>query len=231
MEQLHVLHRTRAYDKFEILNFNRDIGKTKNLEASMIKHGFLPAHPLHVVMTPQGKLRIKAGHHRFYVARKHGYPVYYIISNDNATIFELEEASNPWRLPDYLTANLRTGKTAYRIVKEYHSQTGINLRSCISMLAGHSAGSHNKEKEFKQGSLCLDNPHPHAEIVADIITHCLNNKIPWATNDLFVQAISKVAWVDKFDVKRFKHKIRKYFYLIEKQRNLDATLQIGRAHV
>lgn len=101
---------TNNYDKFELLDFNRDIGNTKQLEESMIKFGFLAAHPIHCVKSGSRKLKIKAGHHRFYVARKLGLLIPYVVCNDQASIFDLEGPTRRWSLNDFLTAHIREGK-------------------------------------------------------------------------------------------------------------------------
>jgi hypothetical protein len=40
---------TSNYEKFELLDFNRDVGKTKQLELSMKKFGFRTCEPLDVM--------------------------------------------------------------------------------------------------------------------------------------------------------------------------------------
>ena len=67
MNQLAV---TNNSGKFELCSFNRDLDKTQRIEESMKKHGYIPAYPIHCVKNGTGKFKIKAGHHRFYVARK-----------------------------------------------------------------------------------------------------------------------------------------------------------------
>ena len=58
------LQKTSDYSIFMSSDINRDIGRTKVLEASMKKHGFIEARPLHVMHTKNG-LEIKDGHHRY----------------------------------------------------------------------------------------------------------------------------------------------------------------------
>ena len=135
------IYETTNYEKFELLSFNRDVNKTKFLEASMKKHGWIDAYPMHVMRGQNGNLRIKAGHHRFEVAQQLSIPVKYVVSDDNSTIYELEQATNNWNLNDYLVSFVRSGHPAYDKVKRYRERTGISLIACISMLGGQSAGS------------------------------------------------------------------------------------------
>ena len=216
---------TNNYGRFELHDFNRNIGRIKYLEESMRKHGWIDAYPMHVVRNGNGKLKIKAGHHRFHVARTLGIPVKYVESADNASIHELEKATSPWVMSDYLYSFCRMGKPAYLKVKEYHEATGIGLNSCISMLGGNSAGTHNFDESFKSGSFQIKDT-AHAGIVADIIMHCKKCGIKWATHDLFVRAVSRIAWAEGFDPSILKHKIGTFPYLIEKQANLVAYTEM-----
>lgn len=212
---------TNNYDKFELHEFNRDIGRVKYLEESLRKYGWISAYPMHVVRNGSGKLKIKAGHHRFYVARSLGIPVKYVECSDDASIHELEKATTPWGMSDYLYSFCRKGQDAYLKVKEYHEATGITLSSCISMLGGHAAGSCNFADSFKDGTFQIRDT-THAGIVADIILHCKKCGIKWAANNSFVRAISRTAWAEGFDPSVLKHKISTFPYLIEKQPNVSA---------
>ena len=61
------VYETEDYDIFELHELNRDVRnlkKVSNLKNSMKSHGFLSAYPLHTVLNGEGKLQIKAGHHR-----------------------------------------------------------------------------------------------------------------------------------------------------------------------
>lgn len=218
---------TNNYNKFELLHFNRDVKRTERLEASMKKHGYISAYPIHCVQNGSGKYKIKSGHHRFYVARKLGIPVYYILSDDQATIFELEEATNRWNFYDYLSAHCREGKNRdYLAVREYCSETGIGLQNSLSMLGGHSAGSGNFQREFKTGTYRIRKDCDHAETVKDIILHVKRCGVSFYNNSLFVQAISKVVWVDDFNILKFKSKIKAFAAFMEKKANLQQYLEM-----
>ncbi|MFA5377574.1 MAG: ParB N-terminal domain-containing protein [Dehalococcoidia bacterium] len=211
--------------KFELLNFNRDVEKTRRLEESMKKHGYIPAYPIHCVSNGAGKFKIKAGHHRFYVARKLGIPFYYVVCEDKASIFELERSTNRWVVKDYLTAHMREGKNKdYVKVSEYMDETGIGLQNTMSMLGGHSAGSGNFQSEFKDGTFKIRKDSDHAEIVKDIVLHAKKCGIAFFSNTLFVQAISKVVWVDSFCISKFKAKIKLFSGMMEKKANLQQHL-------
>ena len=98
------ISKTKNYDRFDLHEINRPVKNTKKLELSMIEHGFIDAHPLHVITNGNGKLKIKDGHHRFMVARKLGIPVKYVVCDDAAGIHQLVETTNKWSLRDYLSS-------------------------------------------------------------------------------------------------------------------------------
>ena len=217
---------TKNYNRFEMMQFNRDVDKVEKLEQSMSRHGFIHAYPLHVVKNKREKLLIKAGHHRYVAAKKLGIPIKYTICNDEATIHELEEATKRWSLRDYLNSYVRCGMAAYLVVDKYINQTGISIGPAISMLGGQSAGSHNHQVPFKRGEYKLGDP-THAGIIADIVIHLKNKcNVPWGSNSLLVQALSKIAWVEMFKPTIFKHKAKTFSSLLEKQPNLISYIQM-----
>lgn len=207
---------TKDYGKFVLSEFNRDVKKTWNLEASMQEHGWIDAYPLHVIKRADGLLEIKAGHHRFYVAKKLDIPVKYVECQDKASILGLEDSTVPWTLWDYLLSYVKMGKVPYMEVLEYHEKTGINLSACISMLAGDSADSGNWSRVFKLGKYRLGDDI-HARIVGDIVLHCKRCGFAYSTAPNFVKAVSKVAWAEGFDFRLMKRKLKAHSELMKKQ--------------
>ena len=196
------LHSTKDYSKFELCQFNRSVEKTKFLRESMKKHGFISAYPIHCNNGDGGRLLIKAGHHRFEVAQELGLAVFYVVTEDAATIHELEKATTRWSLQDYMESFAKCGSEAYAKVKEYHDRTGIPLQQCISMLGGESAASGNQAIKFKHGDFKLAE-WTHAETVADIVLHCKSLGIK-ATDYIFVQTLSRCMFVPEFSPEIFK---------------------------
>ncbi len=215
---------TTKYELFELLEFNRDVGKTKILVASMRKHGFIPAYPLHCTRLSNGKLRIKAGHHRLIAAKIVGVAVYYIVCDDEATIYELEAATTPWKLKDYLVSWCRCHMPAYEQVAEYIQRTGINTQAAISMLGGHTAGAGNFGNVFKAGTYRVQDTE-HAEDVADLVAHCADAGVKFARHSIFIQALSHVAKVNEFDREQFKRRVTANAVKMKKQPHLEGYLE------
>lgn len=204
MSQKPTLQSTKDYTKFELCQFNRNVEKTRHLKESMKSHGFIPAYPIHCVKLPSGRLQIKAGHHRFEVAQELGIAVYFVVSNDAATIHELEKATTTWKQKDYMVSFAKCGMHDYAKVKEFHERTGISLGVCISMLAGESGGSHNKTEDFKNGTFKVTKEGlKHAEQVASVVMFCGDVGIK-SRDVIFVQALSRCMFVPQFSAETFK---------------------------
>ena len=214
------------YSKFELTPINRAVKKTRKLELSMRKYGWLDAYPAHVIRNGNGKLQIKAGHHRFEVAKKLGIPVKYVECQDDASIHELEAASRKWSAEDYLDSFVRMGIPAYITVKDYHERTGIGLRCCISLLAGHSAGSGGNlsalfaSGKYRVGSLS------HARVVETIVSQARVSGFPHWKNAGFVNAVSKISRAEGFASEVMKEKIKTFAHFMKKQSGTQDYLEM-----
>jgi len=223
----YVVRETRNYGMFKLLEFNRDVQKIKNLEASFRNHGWIPAYPMHVIQAEDstGKYIIKAGNHRFFVAKKLNMPVLYVVCQDEAEIFELEQATNHWKLKDYLVSGCRSGNLEYLEVKKYCEETGIPTGLSISMLAGQTAGGGNVTPKFKRGQFSVNKTSNHAQLVKEIVLLCKACEVPFYNKDLFVKALSRVLWVQDLDMKRLKSKIKLFGGDMKRKATLDQHLE------
>lgn len=220
------IQETTNYDRFELFEFNRDVGKTTALERSMLAYGWLDPYPMHVVKNGSGKLKIKAGHHRFHVARKLGIPCKYVIAEDQGeTIQELEVATRPWTLQDYLASYCRVGNEHYINVKNYLELTGIPIQCAISMLAGQTAASGNQNKKFKAGTYKVSD-EKHAYDVACLVIGCSDRGVKFARNFGFVQALSAVCRVKEFDNELFLARVKLHVGMMTAQPAKDAYLSV-----
>ena len=217
------LQATKDYSLFELSPFNRDWDSTKRLEESMREQGFIPAYPLHVRRGPNGKLRIVGGHHRFLAAKKLGIAVFYVVCDDSASIPDLERPSCEWKLQDYMTAYARVGSKEHLAVKEFADRTGINTSQVASMLAGQTASSGNCNQKLKDGSYAIGNTD-HAETVAHIVAGCKAMGVDFATNRLFVSALSLAVFLRTFDRELFLHRLATHGELARKQATRDGYL-------
>lgn len=212
------IYQTSDYEIFDMHEFNRDVKKIKGLVKSMSMHGHIPAYPLHVQKDKGGKLKVKAGHHRLFVAMKLGIPVYYVICDDIATIYELEKATNPWSMADHMASHCRVGKEDYIEVRDYCTRTGIPMGMAASMFYGNQAGTSNHAEVFKAGTFKIKD-RKHAMAVADVVLHMKHCGVDCYNANLLVKSISRVLYVNEFDVELFKLKVKSHVHMITKQAN------------
>lgn len=191
----------------------------------MMKYGFRPHKSIDVIPNDGDRFTVTDGHNRLVAASELGIPVWYTLAEDvGMPIQEEQDTTRPWSMEDYLVSYARNGLPAYIAVKKYMQETGIPLGHAVSILAGESAGSGNKTTAFKAGTYKIGNTR-HADTIKDIVLCMKKAGISFATNSFFIQALSKVLWVDEFSPSRFKSKIKSHKNLFEKQPNVQAYLE------
>lgn len=221
----HKLLTTDNYALFEVSSLNRDIVRTKELEQSMRQHGFISAYPLHCYKGENGKLIIKAGHHRFHVAQKLGLPVWYVVSDDDATIAALEKASRPWKCNDFFMSRVREGDEACVKVYEYCKRTSITLGQALSMFSGQAAGSQNAGEKVRNGTFAIRDTQ-HADDVAHLVLAMRNAGVPHYAHKSLVAAISKLLNVPEFNIDVFVSRVNSHSAMLTKCQNIEQYLNV-----
>lgn len=214
--------KTKNYSLFVQHAFNRDVTKTKKLEASMKAHGFIGAYPLHVEKL-RGKLVIKGGHHRFEVAQKLGLEIPYVICDDKASIHELEEATNNWNSKDYLLSFCRLGDPDYLAVKAFSEESGILITQSVNLLGGQLASSGNFTKQFKRGEYSVSSNIIYANQVADIIK-TIRSVHKWGNTSSCVNSISRIIKAGEANFELFHKKIKSNINSLENKVTVDKFL-------
>lgn len=220
------LYESGNYGLFELHECNRDLHKLTKLMRSMKKHGYIGAYPLHCARNGHGKLLIKAGHHRFDAAKKLGIAVKYVICDDAMSVQEGEETYSRWTLEDFLTSYVRAGKGTYIAVREYCIGTGIGLSMSIRLLGGESATNNSKTliDAFKMGNFAIRDTR-HSQMIAELVGAAKQGGFVYATYRLFVNALSKVCYVDGLDLERLKTSLEKHGGFIQKKPDLQGYLE------
>ena len=219
-----VLRITKNYAKFEPLPQNRTVNKKRaeRLRASMIKHGFINAYPIHcVVNNGNGKLKIKDGHYRFEVAQELGLPLSYVVCKDEASLQELVGSIITWNLPDYKNSYINAGIKPYVDLGQYLDETGIPTSRAIALFSGKKLWDGGGQLDsFKAGGFkIVDTKTPF--IVAELVLLCKNVGCKFARNAMFVNAISRVIAAEGFNMIRMKAKIKAHCHRMKKQPSID----------
>jgi len=224
------IYETSNYDLFILHDVNRSTERPKGrkkiekIKRLMRKSGFKDGYPL-ICIKNGGKLKIKAGHHRFVAAKELGIAVKYVIDVDDISIYEYEDATGVWDPEDFHYSYVKRGFDQYIIVDKFKNKTGLPLGSCIGLLGGGLASSNNKGKAYKAGTYKVTNTDL-ANAVGDIVLYLKSIGIPWAANSLLVNAIAKVLFVPQVDFTFLKKKLKSGKELIRKQPNIASYLSM-----
>lgn len=226
-----VIKQTSDYSIFNLHLLNRkvkeDTKKFKNLLVSMRKQGFINATPLHCNLDWRGRLVLKAGHNRLRAAQLLGIPVLYVISEDTATIQEIEPCGpGQWVQADYLDSYSKQGLESYVVIKRFMQQTGIGLGCSASMHYGQTAGSHSFKTNggFCEGTFKIKELR-HPFIVGSIVLLLKGLRKPWASQDNMVKALSRMVKLKEFDSKHFMKKAKLHEEFVRKQKTCDECLK------
>ena len=215
-KKIDVIYETLDYDLFVTNILNRDLHNLEPLKAEMVKDGFLTACAIHTCPDGNGKLIIKAGHHRFHAAKELGIPIKYIVSYDKASIPGLE-ISRKWSIKDYLGTWTRAGLRDYAILGKFYLHTRMPLIHCICMLSGLTATNRRQVLAAFKNGLFRVKSMAHAKIVAEIVDHCAKHDVSHTRSNFFINAISQMCVLPEFNAERFKNSIVKYGYRIGRQ--------------
>lgn len=212
-----MIHETQDYDKLELLPFNRNIRKTKALEESMRKYGFLTPYPLNVMENGNGKLKIKDGHHRYFVARLLAIPVKYVVSHVDITVREIDDATNKWTTNDYISGHCKHGdSTDYTALKRYCEESGIGIKLAVSLLSD-SGKRNSNTNNFKDGEFKVSEQHKHAINVKNVVIQMKQSGIVFYNNSSLVSAISKILMVGELSIDQLMSKIKSHSAMFEKK--------------
>ena len=197
---------TKDYGLFELHAENRKVAKTKWLERSMSRHGYIAAYPLHVTKSPNGKFLIKAGHHRFAVAKSLGIRFAYIVCNDEAQIAELEQATRKWTVHDFLQSYCSQGLSEYLKLREYIEASSIALVTSITLLGGRTLGETGLEN-FKTGRFKVRRLESSKKVAKMFLaSKLLQPSI--APSRGYCLALMNVLYVPEFDVDQYLKKVK-----------------------
>jgi len=221
------LEMTTDYDIFDLHELNRNIkNKVERLKESMRQHGFIPSYPLHVTPVGGGRFKVKGGHHRLEAAMALGIPVYYVVSTDIASIYELEAASSPWDTQDYVTSYRRQGIPDYVELYKFCEWTEINASQAAAMMRGQLASSvRNVAESLKTGRFKIKE-RQHANIVGEIVQLMKAKGVIGYKNANLVNAISRIVMVPQFDMKRMQKKIKTFSSMIGRRSTVKDYVQM-----
>lgn len=192
---------TRDYSLFVHSADNRptELESRKPLLQSMQAYGFVPAFPLAVIRTPEGKLEIRDGQHRFACAQKLGLPVFYVVLNEVFDIAKLNSTQKVWTLDHFAMCFASQGKKDYAEALAFAKQYKIPLSLGASLLGG-TVCLNNLIHQFKAGNFRVKS-RDKANLIASIYSQLLAIS-PRIRNARMVEAIYAVCHVANIEHQR-----------------------------
>lgn len=144
-ESEYKIFETTDYEKFTLLEGNREIGSLLELEESFDNIGYLP-----IPGVVNEKNEIIEGQHRFELAKKKGFPFkYVIVKGTNAeTCPYLNRGQKNWKSSNYVHLYARLGDPDYicleKLMEKFKGVYSLEDILCFVLPAGVSGGAPHK---------------------------------------------------------------------------------------
>jgi len=161
------IKKTKSYDQFNILKFNRPLKKSqlRNLTNSIKKNNMLHLHPIIV----DSDMNVIDGQHRLEVASELKASIYYLVDDnvDMDHIMESNAAQKAWTTDDVIRFYAEYKKIDdYILLSKYKHMTGVSTRAVLSISDGCHMGP-QVNGEFARGQWCFTNPRESLEMCVD----------------------------------------------------------------
>jgi hypothetical protein len=143
------LRTTRDYRMFDLSPENRNVstGDHGKLKESMKQYGFLSAYPIHCRRVG-ARLVIVDGQHRYTFAVELGLPVWYVVSNDEVDVAQINNTQRVWHIRDYAESFVKRGKNEYAELLQFVDEYGLPVSISAAILFGTATFQHMKELFF-----------------------------------------------------------------------------------
>lgn len=217
------VYHSSNYGLFKMLDGNRDLNesKIKRIMAD-IESGIdvLRYYPIQV-REEDGRLKIIDGQHRFYIGKKLGRAVFYILMTEERTIGDIAKINSnveKWKAKDFINAYVRTDVQDYKILDEFMQKYSISVTLAAALLehkdAAYGMGGPEGISRFQRGQFKATYL-TEATQLADVCQHFKEFK-HWKDARFFT-AIQKIIEAGKIDVWDLVKKVNNYRDELSKQ--------------
>lgn len=201
------------YGKFRMIAGNRDLNEQKiNKIMKDIEAGIdvLKYYPIQV-REKDGRLEIIDGQHRFWIAKKLGRAVFYILLGEDRSIYDIaviNSNTEKWKTRDFINAHITLGNEHYKELDEFMKKYGLSATLCAKLLAdgapGYGAGGSQAQEDFQRGRFEVKK-REEANQLAGLCAEF--NDFRYAKNGNFFIAIHKILKAGKIEMPDL---VRKY---------------------
>ena len=129
------IHFTNEYARFNMINGNRQLNERKiNKIIKEIDNGndMLRYYPIQVKENKE-RLDILDGQHRFWISKKLGRPVFYILVQEEKSMPDIAKINSnveKWKNDDYINCYVQHGIEDYTILRDFFEKYNVSLFSC-----------------------------------------------------------------------------------------------------
>lgn len=146
------VYSTTHYEKFKLIEQNREVDHVKALKISFQKRDV----PNAIIVNES--FEIIEGQNRFFARKELGLPIlYYIIEGlDIYDVAALNSFSKNWQGKDFINMYASLGKESYKIANDFHNNfPDLPLHLCIQILAdstsvGHGSVGSDKDRKNRK---------------------------------------------------------------------------------
>jgi hypothetical protein len=221
---------TKEYSRFQTIDGNRQLNEPKikrimkDMQNGLDVLRYCPV----LVVEKDGRLKIIDGQHRFFVARKMGSHVWYIISEDMSLmdIAKINSNTDKWKDKDFINCYVQQGNKHYEVLQDFLIDTGFPLSISLLLfgkgLTQREGGVTSGQKQlFQQGKFEVKEKDT-AYMVAEKVK--LFKDYPGHNSGAFIQAIVQVIKSGKVPVEDLCEKWAKDKRALTVQRNSKGYL-------
>ena len=204
MPRRQVCPKVQVTKNYRLFNRNLDNRPLKPkqhraLFLSMKKYGFLSCFPIVAYRNGDKTLGVKEGQHRLLFAESLGLPVFYIITDVNFDVAEVNCTAKIWRVSDYAEKYVAQGNKVYKEIIDFAATHSLPLGVAVALLGGTTSYG-NVRDSFMDGTFTITD-RKWADVVASIYS-CLVNFSSDIRNARFMLACMGVCRVKGFNPNR-----------------------------
>jgi hypothetical protein len=194
------------YGLFKMIAGNRDLNEGKiNRIMKDINEGIdvLKYYPIQVKEN-SGRLEIIDGQHRFFIAKKLGRAVYYIVMKEDRSLFDIAKINSnteKWKTRDFINCYVNLDNPHYKELDAFMVKYGLSATLSVRLLeegeVGYGSGGSLALENFQRGKFEV-RFRDEATQLADVCY--MFNDFKHARSANFFQAIHKIMKANKIDI-------------------------------
>jgi hypothetical protein len=194
------------YGLFKMISGNRDLNESKiNRIMKDINEGIdvLKYYPIQVKEN-NGRLEIIDGQHRFFIAKKLGRAVYYIVMKEDRSLFDIAKINSnteKWKTRDFINCYVNLDNSNYKDLDEFMRKYGLSATLAVKLLeegeVGYGSGGHQSLENFQRGKFQILF-REEATQLADVCY--MFNDFKHSRSANFYSAINRIMKAKKIDI-------------------------------